>query len=87
MCDNNNNIKYFSPYQWSSFLSSSLFFASLSITESESKAMIMSFSVAINIKASNLSDERVLLSLFLTNFRIENVRSQATCVRDNVSRY
>ena len=66
ICDN-INIKCFSPHQWSSFLSSSLSSASLSITES--KAMRMSFSVAININAYDLSDDRVLLSLFLINFR------------------
>lgn len=74
-CDNNTNMKYFSPHQH------------LSFTESESEAMRMSFSVAISINASKLSDERVLLSLLLINFKIENVRSQATCVTDHVSRY
>lgn len=66
------------PYWRSNFLKSSLFFATLSIT--------MSVSKAISMKASRCSYERELLSLLLIYFKVEKLQSQAIWVTERVSR-
>ena len=57
------------------------------MTLSVSNHMRMSFSVDISMKASNLPADKLLLSLLLMNFKVENDLSQATCVTESVSRY
>jgi len=78
-------IKRSMTYLISSLHQRALLRYTLSMMQSVSKETKVSFSIAINIKASRCSSA-VLLNRFLINFRVEKLRSHATCVTDRVNR-